>query len=147
YRTKTLNTALASWAQLRHDTILYAKQSYTMRLTSLIISRPPEPPQGYVEPIPEFYARLLALTRMTNQGLSEMKVLDAKARNRLDTFEKLLERLLAISEKELANQELKEDDYQFIRTFGKNLEGVIVVPEPGQTKSQSMKTTLIADVH
>src|SRR5439155_19612921 len=27
YRTKALNTALASWAQLRHDTILYAKPS------------------------------------------------------------------------------------------------------------------------
>ena len=26
---KTLNTQLASWTQLRHDTILYAKQSYT----------------------------------------------------------------------------------------------------------------------
>ena len=26
---KTLDTQLASWTQLRHDTILYAKQSYT----------------------------------------------------------------------------------------------------------------------
>ena len=25
---KTLNTQLASWTQLRHDTVLYAKQSY-----------------------------------------------------------------------------------------------------------------------
>src|SRR5262249_55793960 len=26
---KTVNTQLASWAQLRHDTVLYVKQSYT----------------------------------------------------------------------------------------------------------------------
>lgn len=48
---KTLNTQLASWTELRHDTILYAKQSYT----------PPglcSYPDGYVEPRPEFFARL-----------------------------------------------------------------------------------------
>ncbi len=48
---KTLNTQLASWAQLRHDTILYVKQSYTA--TTLC-----EYPAGYVEPVPQFWARL-----------------------------------------------------------------------------------------
>jgi hypothetical protein len=148
YRTKALNTALASWAQLRHDTILYAKQSYTLTKESSA-PPPPRPVQGYVEPVPEFYARLLALARMTNRGLSEMNVLDAAAKGRLDALEKLLGRLLAIAEKELANQELKEEDYAFIRNFGENLEGVVVKPEPGQNFSESpaMKTTLVADVH
>ena len=35
---KSLNTALGSWAELRHDTILYAKQSETEK------SIPPVPP-------------------------------------------------------------------------------------------------------
>ncbi|MEA3255232.1 MAG: DUF3160 domain-containing protein, partial [Candidatus Altiarchaeota archaeon] len=30
WQDKELNTVLASWTELRHDTILYAKQSYTM---------------------------------------------------------------------------------------------------------------------
>jgi hypothetical protein len=153
YRTKSLNSALASWAQLRHDTILYAKQSYTMGLEVVSFPHQPKPPlkpvEGYVEPIPEFYARLLALARMTNRGLSEMNVLDAAARGRLNALEKLLERLLAVSEKELANQELQEADYEFIRNFGENLEGVIVKPDPGLKfgESPAMKTTLVADVH
>jgi hypothetical protein len=148
YRTKSLTTALASWAQLRHDTILYAKQSYTMlREVSNRVDPPEKPVQGYVEPLPEFYARLLALARMTNQGLSEMKVLDDRARARLDAFEKLVERLLAISEKELANEELTETDYAFIRNFGENLESVAVPPDPATGQAQSMKTTLVADVH
>ncbi|MGL1562999.1 DUF3160 domain-containing protein, partial [Vibrio parahaemolyticus] len=50
----------ASWAQLRHDTILYAKQSYTMTKERSAVNRP-RPVQGYVEPVPEFYARLLTL--------------------------------------------------------------------------------------
>ena len=45
---RLLNTQLASWAQLRHDTILYAKQSYTG-------SQGCEFPDAYVEPYPEFF--------------------------------------------------------------------------------------------
>ena len=140
YRTKSLNTALASWAQLRHDTILYAKQSYTMWKVK---ERVTKPVQGYVEPVPEFYARLLALARMTNQGLTEMKVLDQEAKNRLNNFEKLLERLLAIVEKELDDKELAEPDYDFIRNFAEALQHVSVK----SNESAGMKTTLIANVH
>ncbi|MDH7515794.1 MAG: DUF3160 domain-containing protein [Bacteroidota bacterium] len=46
-----LNTQLASWAQLRHDNILYAKQSYSGGVTCSF-------PEGYVEPVPELYLRL-----------------------------------------------------------------------------------------
>jgi hypothetical protein len=147
YRTKSLNTALASWAQLRHDTILYAKQSYTPGPRGL-----PPKVEGYVEPIPEFYARLLTLSRMTSQGLTEMKVLDKAAATRLAAFDKLLERLLAISEKELANENLTREDYAFIRNFGTNLESLVVTEQPREDKgkidqTKPMKTTLIADVH
>lgn len=48
---RLLTTQLASWAQLRHDTILYAKQSYTGAGLC-------EFPDGYVDPYPEFYERL-----------------------------------------------------------------------------------------
>jgi hypothetical protein len=175
YRTKALNTALASWAQLRHDTILYAKQSYTM-VRAMAVPHPPKPVEGYVEPVAEFYARLLALARMTNRGLTAMKVLDDAARTRLSEFEKLLERLLAISEKELADRELSQDDYQFIRQFGEHLQRVVVAPNPKKVQALreamqraaqarewkrseelgqqlatelggAMKTTLVADVH
>ena len=64
--------------------------------------------------------------RMTNQGLTDMKVLDQEAKNRLNNFEKLLERLLAVVEKELDDKELTEEDYQFIRNFGEQLQYVSV---------------------
>jgi hypothetical protein len=48
---RMLNTQLGSWAELRHDTLLYAKQSYT--------SIPGcDYPDAYVDPYPEFYAAL-----------------------------------------------------------------------------------------
>ena len=71
WQDKELNTALASWADLRHDTILYAKQSYTPRLTAAPPA-PPKPLLGYLEPVPEFYARMLDLTKMTREGLSRL---------------------------------------------------------------------------
>lgn len=49
-----MNTQLASWAELRHNNILYAKQSYT---PGFICSYP----GAYVEPFPEFYRRLRVL--------------------------------------------------------------------------------------
>ncbi len=48
---KTLNTQLASWTHLRHDTILYAKQSYTEGGACVY-------PKGFVEPRVEFWHRL-----------------------------------------------------------------------------------------
>ena len=142
WQDKELSTSLASWTELRHDTILYAKQSYTVLEESAM--EPPEekPFVGYVEPVPDFYARLLALTKMTNQGLDEMGVLDPVSKSRLAELESILSRLQAISEKELENEELTEEDYEFIKNFGSQLEGVIA-----DVDEKARKTTVVADVH
>lgn len=55
---RLVNTQLASWAQLRHDTLLYAKQSYTSGSVC-------EFPDAYVEPYPEFFH---AMGRFASQG-------------------------------------------------------------------------------
>lgn len=137
---KNLNTVLSSWAELRHDTILYAKQSYTMEATAL----PPVPEKvvGYVEPDPEFYGRMLSLTRMTREGLIDANALSKKAEERLVELENVLSRLKDISEDELEDRELTEDDYEFIRNVGDALD---VVVEGVETEGK--ETTIIADVH
>ncbi|KAF5414726.1 MAG: hypothetical protein C5S38_04645 [Candidatus Methanophagaceae archaeon] len=140
WQNKGLQTALASWTELRHDTILYAKQSYTPPLRSA-------PPQvqdvvGYVEPVPEFYARLLSLTEMTEKGLENLDALNETEKARLQSLEGILERLITISKAELENKELSEADYEFIRDFGKNLDSTI----EGVSK-EGKETTIVADVH
>lgn len=142
WQDKALTTALASWAELRHDTILYAKPSYTAVETAVPMPPPEKPVVGYVEPVPEFYNRLLALTRMTRKGLDELQVLDDMARYRLGKLEEILERLVRISEKELGNQELSEEDYEFIKNFGDAVNAVIA-----DVDEKAKKTTIIADVH
>jgi hypothetical protein len=142
WQDKELSTSLASWTELRHDTILYAKQSYTMVETAMPMPLEEKPVVGYVEPVPDFYARLLALTRMTNQGLDEMGVLDPVSTARLSNLEDILSRLQKISKKELENEELTVEDYEFIRTFGEQLKGTIE-----DVDEKARKTTVVADVH
>jgi len=62
---KELNTYLGSWAELKHDTILYAKPVYAEAGGGgeNIDDR------GYVEPNPYIYARLASLVKMTGDGL------------------------------------------------------------------------------
>jgi len=140
WQDKELNTALASWAELRHDTILYAKQSYTPRMTS--VPAPPKPLIGYIEPVPEFYARMLDLTKMTREGLSQLGALSQEEDNRLANLESVLDRSLRISISELKGAELSQDDYDFIRDFGQSLENVICGIE-----AEGKETTIVADVH
>ena len=76
WQKKNLNTALASWAELKHDAILYAKQPMLAECGD----GGPEPPvvKGYVEPNVKFWEKAIALvTRMdkvlTTYGLQTEK--------------------------------------------------------------------------
>jgi len=140
WKNKELQTALASWAELRHDTILYAKQSYTPALTAM--PPEPEPVVGYVEPVPEFYSRMLSLTKMTKEGLAQLDALSDSERSRLESLEAILERLAQISQDELEGKELSEADYDFIRNFGQQLDSMVAGVE-----AEGKETTLVADVH
>ncbi|MBM3499999.1 MAG: DUF3160 domain-containing protein [Armatimonadetes bacterium] len=142
WQDRSLWAALASWSELRHDTILYAKQSYGMTGAAAPGEPPPPPPPSYVEPAPEFYARLLALAKMTRTGLTAMDVLDEQATQRLTELEQTIQKLLDISVQELRNEKLSEEDYDYIDGIGYRLEAAVMgVEELG------LKTTIVADVH
>jgi hypothetical protein len=123
---KNLNTVLGSWTELKHDTILYAKQ-----VMAEAGGGPPEPTVGYVEPEPEFYARVAALVGMTRDGLVQRGLLETPKGEEVPADYKALQDLqdLAldlkhISEKELAGEELTADEYDLIKFYGAKLEGI-----------------------
>jgi hypothetical protein len=139
WQDKQLLTALASWAELRHDTILYAKQSYTV-ITSIA---PGSAERGYVEPVPEFYNRLRALTQMTSTGLASLNLLDSTQSMRLDLLQDVLGHLTAISTAELQGQGPTDDDGAYIGNFDQ----VLAPLQTGLSVPQAASTTLVADVH
>ncbi|MBK8902589.1 MAG: DUF3160 domain-containing protein [Anaerolineaceae bacterium] len=118
---KQLNTSLGSWAELKHDTILYAKQVYA-ELGGGGGAPVPLPARGYVEPVPEFFARLEALTTMTLEGLQERELLDEQDLNSLMRLQSLAAALQVMAEKELRGEPLTEEEHNLIRFYGGELE-------------------------
>ncbi|HID63566.1 MAG TPA: DUF3160 domain-containing protein, partial [Anaerolineae bacterium] len=145
---KNLNAFLGSWAELRHDTILYAKQSYTVMATGLMPQ--PEPAKGYVEPQPEVYARLAALCKQMRVGLEDRGLLNPEYTDKLNRMESLLLSLKTMAEKELSGQALTDEEYARIRNIGDFLEGITTfsVEVAGQITSEAdEKMAIVADVH
>lgn len=140
----TLSTFLASWAMLRHDTILYAKQSYTAEAGSAHPMDEPVPSAGFVEPVPEVYAELRGTLIMARNGLEHYDVLDDQLAMRFDNAQRLLGTLQEIAEKELAGELLSETDADFLKSFASYLENAIAWD--GDT-TEGLETSLIADVH
>jgi hypothetical protein len=144
---KDLHTALASWTELKHDTILYAKQV----MAELGGGGAPEPPHGYVEPNPEAYARLRALAMMTRSGLQARNLLSETTGGNLDNLIDMLEFLQSAAERELAGQALTTDEYWRIQYYGGTLEAFTLAASDreggGDFRDLSdQKAALVADV-
>jgi len=78
--------------------------------------------RGYVEPNPYVYARLASLLKMTAQGLEVRDLLTENMKDNLSRMEDLAMSLKTISEKELNNKKLTDDEYELIRSYGGQLE-------------------------
>ncbi|RXG62780.1 DUF3160 domain-containing protein [Candidatus Atribacteria bacterium 1244-E10-H5-B2] len=145
---KELQTVLGSWTELRHDTILYAKQSYTMAGKGM----PPEPKStyGYVEPYPEVYARLEEMMRDLRNNLIALDLAIEGIPEKIKEFEELLDKLKIISEKEISNTLLDNEEYELIWNIGSKLVSLKEFPLEILEKITSdtdEKMEIVADVH
>lgn len=145
---KALHTALGSWAELRHDTILYAKQSYTMAGTGR--PRQPELTRGYVEPHPEVFARVRQMIQKMKEGLAAWKLIDERVEESIRRHDALLAILERIARTELAGKTLTEADYRTVWNIGSTLESItspLREAVSGTTSETDEKMAVIADVH
>ncbi len=159
-----LTTVMGSWAQLKHDTILYAKQGYTTVCST---------PYGYVEPYPKFYHDLTKV-------LSKYKILFTSINNLgfeaessgfwwygiffgvFEDFESICNQLEAISIKELDNMDLSAEDKDFIKSVyyetecgsgGPLIEGWLgeifkkIIDSTAFAPFPQSRSSLIADIH
>jgi Protein of unknown function (DUF3160) len=145
---KDLHTALGSWTELKHDTILYAKQVMAEMGGG---GEEPEPPRGWVEPNPEAYARLLTLTRMTTDGLKSRGLLTDNTQANLTRLDDLLTFLLDVSQQELAGKPLSQGAYERIKYYGGELEAMTLAAADPQGEgrpffSEDDQAALVADV-
>lgn len=148
---KGLNTQAASWAELRHDTLLYVKQSYSGGNGCEYID-------AYVEPVPALYGRLAHLGKLGGKLTDELagegfETTAAKAF--FAHLQDVSSKLEGIAQKEIDGQALTVAEYDFLRgTIEMELVGCGEVQYDGwygklffdQAKIAEFEPT-IADVH
>lgn len=117
---KDLECFAGSFAELKHDTILYSKQVMA-EMGGDYDERIPDD-RGYVEPEPLVYARLCNLASQTAEGLKGYGMLDSADEENLSRLTEIAARLQTISEKELREELPTDDEFEFIKSYGGNLE-------------------------
>lgn len=148
WQNKNLQTALGSWTELKHATLLYAKQSYAEMGDSGDERAIPPVPKGYVEPDIEFLDRLLALSKMTLNGLSQKGLVDDIFLGRHETFIEALEFFREIAVKQLANQTISDEDFEKLRTISDSFVWSVLQPLPGEEYTEDhVRSAIVADVH
>lgn len=107
-----MNTQLASWAQLRHDNLLYAKQSYSGMATCAF-------PYVYVEPVPEFFLELKKFAERAGNYFALFNFKEAHEKTFITQFfqnaKSTYEKLAAVAQKELDKTPLAEDEISFLK--------------------------------
>ncbi len=119
---KSLNAMLASWTELKHDAILYAKQPFGAECGGGGV---PEPiVKGYVEPNIKFWQKAIDLLTATRALLDRYHVLTPKIETANDRLREEAEFLLDMSRKELRGELLSEQEYDQLQYIGAMFENM-----------------------
>lgn len=148
WQQKNLGTALGSFTELKHDTLLYAKQSYA-ELGGGPGENPELPPvvKGYVEPDIEFWNKIIDLAEITRSGLESRGVFPSEYETKYQVFIDTSKFFRQLAEQELKNEKISDEDFEKLRTISFSL-GRIVEPVAGQELTKREKRAgLIADIH
>jgi len=116
---KDLECFAGSYTELKHDTVLYAKQVMAEMGDGDI---PIYDDRGYVEPECEVYSRFVYLANATRQGLERRNMIDSKDSESLIKLADLASQLLEMSVKELKGETLTNEEYDAIREYGGTIE-------------------------
>lgn len=111
WRQEKINTQLGSWAQLRHDNLLYAKQSYTGGVVCSF-------PYSYVEPYPEFYRQIGLFAERAGAYFSKYAMFSTpigRISGYFTGMRDVMSRLETIARKELARQPLTDSEREYLK--------------------------------
>lgn len=147
-----MNTQLAAWAQLRHDNLLYAKQSYTGVPGCSF-------PFSYVEPIPSFYETMARLSRSAAERFASLSSMEGVSIDQIRQYflhaAAVNDTLAGIAEKELNATVLSTEETDFLARMlykesmvcYEEIDGWyprLYYGEPGRVREPDM---IVADVH
>ncbi len=152
WQQSQINTQLASWAQLRHDNLLYAKQSYTGGATCSF-------PHVFLEPNPDLYKAFIDLSQNASDIFKEsLEGYDSwriqMIFRYLDNMKNINDTCYTISTKMLAGDLLSDAENGFLGRFYSESMGCVVTPTGWYADlyldfGDAMNTVdyVVADVH
>jgi len=154
WKKKNLNTSLASWAELKHDAILYAKQPMSAECGGY----GPEPPitKGYIEPNVKFWNKAVDLLNKTYNVYKKFDLTTEKIETTTSRILELAEFCRDISQKELEGKPISDEEYNQIKIIGSTVEyiSLSLVQDEGQmldsweyVEGADRKVAIVADVY
>ena len=150
WEAKGLQTGLGSYAELKHDTILYAKQSFAAEggFEPMV-----EPPRHWVEPDPVAWERMASVVGLLQDGLRDRGLVETGDDHDalMSTVTGTLERLGSIARDELAGLAISQADNDWLEGIGSVFEALWIQSSDwdetlGMPSADDTDAALIADI-
>lgn len=122
WERKDLVSALGSFAELKHDTVLYGKAV----MAEMGGGGDVEIPKSYVEPNVELYEKLNWLLEFTKVNLKNRDMLSSKYEEKINNFQAMVVKFRDFSIKELQNEPLTEEEIEYLLYIGGEMESLMV---------------------
>jgi hypothetical protein len=111
---KSLNTSLASWAELKHDVILYGEQPMAAEMGGGGDELPPPITVGYVEPNIEFWNSCSEMLSKNELFLAKYNLKTEELSDKTNKIRGILDFFINASLKEINHQSLTSEEYNRI---------------------------------
>ena len=154
WNIKSQIAAHATWAELRHDTILYVKQVVAERagdgdFEPTFRTEPLPKPVHYIEPNVPFWEGSLASVANLISVYEYYDLLDDESKYALENLFTLYKRILSIVRLEAENQPVPENDLEWIPTIASSLNRLVMVHNNAGYVADTdlLKMACIADVY
>ena len=148
FPVKQVESFLGSYTELKHDTLLYAKQNYAEMGGGGEEGTPPPVPKGFVEPNLPFWQNLARLVNYVETGYRKYGLFkgDLEEYGTLGRFKREVAFYASVAAKELQGVPLTEEEYENLRT--RSLQYMAEPRDPNVIlESKEKRAALIADVH
>jgi hypothetical protein len=148
FPVKQVESFLGSYTELKHDTLLYAKQNYAEMGGGGEEGTPPPVPKGFVEPNLPFWENLGRLVAYVEAGYKKYGIFkdELEEYGHLNLFKGDVAFYASLAAKELQGAPLTEAEYEKLRT-----ESLSFMAEPREKnvilEEKDKRAGLIADVH
>lgn len=153
WQWKKLLTGAASWAEMKHDTVLYAKQSGAEMGEGggwTAGEFAPPKPRGYVEPDPQAFGRMGEALGFLSGLFGKYAMDDGGYADKIRTLSELTGKAHDIAAREVSGDDLSAEDYRTVKELARGIDGGLLLPvgvyDSYDADRDQLKMAVVTDV-